>query len=287
VASKQLPPDLANEDPQRAMSNLVEALTAPFLSIWKHRSILLRTTYGEIRNAYAGSLLGSSWVLIGQILMLAIYAVTYVVILRIRPADMTVYEYILYVFCGLTSFLPFAASLSAGTLSLVSNRAVLLNTIFPAELIPFRSVLVASITMPVGTLILFASDYFLSEFTWTSLLVPVVMLLQTLFIAGIVWVFSLAALVFRDIQHMIYYITMMLMIISPIAYTPTMIPAGLSMIIYFNPLSYYIISFQSLIMLNRLPSWDIIAVMLIASFTSFSLGFMMVRRAKGAFYDYA
>jgi lipopolysaccharide transport system permease protein len=269
------------------MSSFFDTMVDPFRSIWKHRVVLWRTTYGEIRNAYAGSLLGSAWVFLGQVLMLAIYATTYVVILRIQPPDMTVYEYILYVFCGLTSFLPFAASLSAGTLSLVSNRAVLLNTIFPAELIPFRSVLVASITMPVGTLILFVADFFLSEFTWTSLLIPVVMVLQTLFVAGVVWMLSLAALMFRDIQHMIYYVTMMLMIISPIAYTPTMIPSGLQVIIYFNPLSYYIISFQSLIMLNKLPSLDIIAVMLLASFTSFTLGFMMVRRAKGAFYDYA
>jgi len=260
---------------------------APFLTIFQNRNILLRTTIAEIRNQYAGSALGSAWIFLGQLVMLAIYALTYVVILRIRPSDMSVSEYILYVFCGLTSFLPFAASLSAGTLSLVSNRAVLLNTVFPSELIPLRAVLVASITMPIGTLILLASDAVLSHITWTSFLVPIIMILQTMFIAGVVWVLSLVALMFRDIQHMIYYITMMLMIITPIAYTPAMIPPSLQIIIYFNPLSYFVISFQYLIILNQLPSWNILLVMVAISFASFSLGYALVRRAKGAFYDYA
>jgi lipopolysaccharide transport system permease protein len=269
------------------MSSFIDAIVGPFQSIWKHRLILWRTTLLEVRNMYAGSLLGSLWVVLGQILMLCIYALTYVVILRIRPTDMSVYEYILYVFCGLTSFIPFSSALTGGTLSLVSNRSVLLSTIFPAELIPFRSVLVASVTMPVGTAILLLSDAALSQFSWTGLLVPLVMILQIMFVTGLVWILSLAALLFRDIQHLIYYGIMMLMVITPIAYTPTMIPSGLKLIIYLNPLSYFVISFQYLIILNTLPSIDILLAMVLLSFASFTLGYLMVRRAKGAFYDYA
>lgn len=267
-----------------AMFNLAGS---PFSAIWRNRVVLLRTTIGEIRNAYAGSLLGSAWVVLGQILMLAIYTLTYVVILRIRPSDMSVYEYILYVFCGLTSFLPFSAALTAGTLSLVSNRAVLLNTVFPAELIPFRSVLVASIGMPVGTIILFVADAVLGQFTWTSLLVPCVMVLQIMFVSGLVWILSLLALIFRDIQHLIYYGIMMLMVITPIAYTPSMVPPGLGFLIYVNPLSYFVISFQYLIMLNTLPTPSILFSMVFLSVATFLVGFFLCRRAKGAFYDYA
>lgn len=259
----------------------------PFRAIWQHRVLIGQTSIGEIRNQYAGSLLGTVWVLLGQILMLGIYAVTYVVIFRIRPTDMSVYEYILYVFCGLTSFLPFSGSLTAGTLSLVSNRSVLLNTVFPAELIPFRSVLVASIGMPVGVLILFFSDLSIGSFSAYNFLIPFVMILQIMFVTGLVWILSLAALLFRDIQHLIYYGIMMLMVITPIAYTPSMIPDGLKLIIYFNPLSYFVISFQYLIILNRLPTFDILFAMILISTVSFVGGYFVVRRAKGAFYDYA
>lgn len=262
-------------------------MAAPFKAIWQHRLLIGQTSLGEIRNQYAGSVLGTVWVLLGQILMLCIYAVTYVVIFRIRPADMSVYGYILYVFCGLTSFLPFSGSLTAGTLSLVSNRSVLLNTVFPAELIPFRSVLVASIGMPVGIVILFVSDLSIGSLSAYNLLIPFVMILQIMFVTGLVWILSLVALLFRDIQHLIYYGIMMLMVITPIAYTPSMIPDGLKLIIYFNPLSYFVISFQYLIILDQLPTLDILFAMISISIVSFVGGYFVVRRAKGAFYDYA
>lgn len=262
-------------------------IAAPFEAILKSRTILLRTTLSEIRNIYAGSMLGVGWVFIGQFMMLGIYGITYVVIFQVRPADMSVYEYILYVFCGLTSFLAFAGGLSNGASSLVSNRAVLLNTVFPAELIPLRSVLVAAATMPAGFVILLLADLLLSTPSFMSLLVIVVMVLQIMFVAGIVWLLSLAALVVRDIQHFIQYAVMMLAVITPIAYTPTMVPGSLQVLIYVNPLSYFVISMQYLMILNRLPEFSILAPMVVLSIGVFVLGFTVVRRAKGAFYDYA
>lgn len=78
---------------------------------------------------------------------------------------------------------------------------------------------------------------------------------------GIVWLLSLAALVVRDIQHFIQYAVMMLAVITPIAYTPTMVPGSLQVLIYVNPLSYFVISMQYLMILNRLPDFSILAPM--------------------------
>lgn len=259
----------------------------PFLVVWKHRAILAATTINEVRNVYAGSMLGSAWILIGQLCVLSVYAATYVVIFKIRPSDMTVYEYILYVFCGLTAFLPFANSVSTGALSLVSNRAVLLNTVFPAELIPFRSVLVSSATMPAGAIILAAADQVLSTPSWTTLLLIPIMILQVMFVSGLVWIVSLAALVFRDIQYVIQYSIMMLAVVTPIAYTPSMVPDALKLLVYVNPLSYFVISVQYVVILNRIPDPQILIPMIVLSFGLFVLGYHAVFRTKGAFYDYA
>jgi lipopolysaccharide transport system permease protein len=172
-------------------------------------------------------------------------------------------------------------------MSLVSSRNVLLNTVFPAELIPMRAALVASVSMPAGLMIIYVADLFLGKFTFHNLLVPLVMILQVMFVIGVVWVFSLAALIFRDIQHLLNYSLTMLMVITPIAYTPAMVPDGIKGVIYFNPLAYYVMSIQYLVVLDRFPETRVIVPMVIISFLMFSLGFMLVRRAKSAFYDYA
>jgi lipopolysaccharide transport system permease protein len=111
--------------------------------------------------------------------------------------------------------------------------------------------------------------------------------LQLMFVTGLVWILSLAALVFRDIQHLIQYAVMMLAVITPIAYTPSMVPDALKALIYVNPLSYFVIGIQYLVILNRIPEPQILVPMVALSFGLFILGYHAVRRSKGAFYDYA
>lgn len=270
-----------------SMPKALSPLLAPFLAVWRHRVILYRTTCSEIRTLYAGSLLGSSWIVLGQLLMLCIYGVTYVYIFKVKPAELDVQEYVLYVFCGLVSFLPFSGAITSGTLSLVSNRAVLMNTVFPAELIPFRSVLVASVGLPVGVCLLCFIDLLSGTLTWVALVAVFAILMQILFVSGITWVLSLVALVFRDLQHMIYYGVTMLMVITPIAYTPDMVPAKLKLLMWFNPASYFVITLQHVIILNEPPPIHILLLMTVISISVFSLGYLLCRRAKSAFYDYA
>ena len=261
--------------------------TAPFAMIARYRTILWRTTYNELRSTYAGSALGMAWVVLGPMLLLSVYALVYAVIFRVRPTDMTVAEYILYVFSGLVPFITFATAMTQGALSLPANKQVLLNTVFPAELVPLRSVLVASAGLPAGIVVLFFGDLLFSRLSATFLLVPFVILFQLMFLVGLSWVLSLATLLIRDIQQVLIYVTMLLLVVTPIAYTPDMIPPQLKILMYGNPLFYYVTSYQSLILLNRLPPLDVVIVGITMSVVMFGLGFRMCQRAKQVFYDFA
>ncbi|WP_291209072.1 ABC transporter permease [Hyphomonas sp.] len=263
------------------------AVGAPFQAILKHHSILARTTWVDIKAAYAGSVLGIVWVIMGPLLMLSVYALTYAVIFKVRIPALSTTEYVLYVFCGIVPFLAFAQSLSAGTLSLSSNRAVMLNTVFPAEMIPLRSVLVGSASMVTGTMILLFSDFMWSKPSPLFLLIPVVMVFQIMFSVGVCWMLSLVALLVRDLAQLIYFITMMLLIITPIAYTPDMIPDGMKTLMLFNPLYYFVTCFQYIIILDRVPPVDTLVIGASVSLAFFIIGYSVFHRSKQVFYDFA
>jgi lipopolysaccharide transport system permease protein len=228
-----------------------------------------------------------AWVFLGPVLMLAVYALVYAVIFRVRPPGMSVEEYVLYVFCGLVPFLAFASSLTAGAMSLAANRQLLLNTVFPAELIPVRSVLVATATMPFSVIIIVAAQMLLGNISLKFFMVPVVMTFELMFIIGLSWVLSLLTLLLRDIQQILAYLTMILLVITPIAYTPDMVPGQLKLLMYFNPLFYYVVSFQSLVILDAFPAPKIMAIGTTISFMLFTCGYWICTRARQAFYDYA
>jgi lipopolysaccharide transport system permease protein len=200
---------------------------------------------------------------------------------------MSVAEYVLYVCSGLVAFITFGAALPAGASSLASNRHVLLNTVFPAELIPVRSVLVASATLPAGLIVLLVADIVLGHAGWTWLLTPLVALLQTMFVIGIAWILALAVLLVRDIQQIIGYVVMLLLVVTPIAYTPDMVPSQLRWLTVLNPLAYYVSSYQYLIVLDRTPPISIMLGMLLLSASSIAAGFAITRAARNSFYDLA
>ena len=155
--------------------------------------------------------------------------------------------YVIYIMSGLLPFLGFAEGLAAGTSALSSKKSLLLNTVYPSELIPLQAVLSNHMTLFVGVfLLVIASLLLLHTLSWTILIIPYLIILQLMFTAGIVWVLSILNLLIKDIQQSLSFITMLLMIISPIAYTPAMVPSSLKLLIYMNPFSYYVWSYQDL-----------------------------------------
>lgn len=268
------------------INNIIDLLVAPVRLFWRHALILYQTSLVEIRGLYAGSQLGLFWLLLGPALLLSLYAFIYAVVFNVRPSDMTQVEYIIYIFCGLIPFLGFSAALVSGVTSLSANKSILSNTVFPAELIAFRAVIVSAVTMCMGLLLVCMADVLRGEATMTLLLLPVVIVLQTMFLVGLVWILSLLNLVFRDVQQFVNYITIMLLIASPIAYTPSMIPETMKLVIYLNPLSYYVVAFQDLILLNTLPPINIMVIGAVLAITSFSLGFWVFQKAKQGLFDY-
>src|SRR6185437_10729446 len=80
---------------RRAMS--VARLADPYRLIYRHRRVLFSAVRVALKARYAGSILGLGWVVVGPLLLLALYAFVYAVVFRIRPAGLALGDYILYI----------------------------------------------------------------------------------------------------------------------------------------------------------------------------------------------
>lgn len=242
----------------------------------------------DVRQQYTGSVLGVFWALLFPLLQLSIFAGLYTVIFKVRPTGLTEWEYVLLVFSGLVPLLTFTAIITAATGSLTANKNLLLNTVFPAELIPLRSALAAHVPGLAGLFITIVLGFVLGRTSWQAvLLVPAFWLLLIMFAIGLGWMLSLFTLVAKDIQQGIGLILMLMMILSPFAYTPEMVPSGLKFIIYLNPLSYFVLSFQQLIAYGALPDLLPTVGVVILGIGSLLLGHAVFLKAKFTFFDYA
>jgi lipopolysaccharide transport system permease protein len=108
-----------------------------------------------------------------------------------------------------------------------------------------------------------------------------------MFVCGVAWPLSLANLVLRDVQQILTFLCTALMIVSPIAYAPDSAPGLLKLLVYLNPVSYFVLTSQSLMVTGTLPPARVILVMTGFSFGAFFVGFRLFQRGKLAFWDYA
>ena len=264
-------------------------MAEPSLKIlWGLRYKVAEGVRQDVRHRYAGSVIGLGWSLLFPVAQIAIFAAVYVFILKVRPSGMSESQYVLMVFSGLLPLMAFNEALAAGAASLNSNRNLLTSTVFPPELIPLRALLAAHVPSLLGFTVVAAVTLLAGVATPASLvLVPLLWLLLLVFCAGLAWMLSLVSLIARDVQQALPLVLMAVLILSPFAYTPEMVPAPLKPLLYLNPLSWFVFCFQDLLAFGRLPQGLALFVVLILATGTFIAGFTFFRKAKHAFFDYA
>ena len=263
------------------------AMLKPYWVIIHHWQLLKNSVVETLRSRYAGSLLGMFWLVLGPVLLLSLYAIVYTVVFDFRPTVMSRSNYVLYIFAGLVPFLTFSQALSAGTGALVKDQALLMNAVFPPELIPLREVLASGLMLMVGfAVIVLLKLLFFGGPLITWLLVPPIAILMAMAVTGLVWGLSLANLVAKDVQHMLAYLIIMLLISSPIAYTPDMLSGAFRIMMYINPLAYYVSSFQFVIVLGVIPPVEMLIGGTLIAFASFHAMYVVFDKGKLVVLDH-
>lgn len=276
----------------RPLGRLAGFLARPLALIWRHRTLLRRTAWNDIKARYAGSVLGLLWLVLFPLLFLSIYALLYLTVYRVKFNLGNSEEYVVFIFCGLIPFIGFSEALAIGTSSVTGNANLIKNTLFPIELIPVRAVLTSQCTQVVGTGMLLVAVGWMGHLTAWAWLLPVIWLLQILFTIGLIWILSSLNVYFRDLQNIVSIMTLMLMMISPIAWTVEMVPKELRAYMGINPLYYLIISYQESLMGatqglvgGHFPRNGVFWGLLIMGLGFFYVGFWFFSRMKRLFAD--
>jgi len=251
-----------------------------------HWPLLVRTTRNEIRARYAASLIGPGWVILGPVLLLTIYGVVYRAVFQVAAPGLSPTEYVLYIFAGLVPYLMTAEALSVSVSSVVRNAGAIGNTVFPIDLAPVRAVLSTLPTLLVGVLIVFVGVLVTGNLEPTFALVPVIAALHVMGLIGLAWILSLVTVVFRALEHLLTAILVILLVASPIAYTPEMVPDNVRLLLYLNPFALVVLAYQKVMLLGEMPGLDQMLGLVALSVGVFLLGSVFFAWAKRLTLDY-
>jgi ABC-type polysaccharide/polyol phosphate export permease len=215
----------------------------------RHRTLIQSLVARELTARYRGSVLGFFWSFVNPLLLLAIYAVVFQVLLPNRAVE----PYALFLFCGILPWTWFSASLLESSGSLVAGGNLIKRVLFPAEVLPIVSVLANMVHFFFGFLVLAA---FLAGFRhapdWAGLpWLPVVVAIQLVFTIGLALLLSALTVHFRDVRDLLANFLTLGFWATPIVYPWTMEGIGdqawFRWVLGLNPLAHLVIAYQELL----------------------------------------
>ena len=226
-----------------------------FHTLFRHRRLIWNLTLLDFRLRYAGSRLGLVWMLLAPLLMLGAYLLLFGGILQVRPdQSSTGVEYGLLIACGLLPWIGFSEGVTRGTASVLAQRNLIKSQVFPMELFPVSAVCAGLIGQLCGTLLLLVLLGLRGMLGPNLAVLPFLLILQALFTVGLVWFLSCVNIIYRDTSQVVVLMMVLLMFISPIAYTQEMAPAGLKLVVELNPISYLIEGYRNALLYNQFPN---------------------------------
>ncbi|MET0513762.1 MAG: ABC transporter permease [Nitrospiraceae bacterium] len=225
-----------------------------FQMLIHHRRLIWNLILLDFKVRYAGSRLGLLWMLVGPLMILGSYLLVFGSILHIQSLPgLNAFDYGLLVTCGLLPWMGFSEGVMGGTNSVLAHRNLMRGQLFPMELIPVTAVCCGLVGQLLGTSILLVVLGIRGMWQISLLWLPGLVLCQALFTVGAVWILSCLNILFRDLSQIVRLGMVLLMFISPIAYTTQMVPPGLDLAIALNPLSFLIDGYRDTVLLGRSP----------------------------------
>jgi len=171
------------------------------------RRYLLRLLVGkEIQARYSGSVLGLLWSYVGPLVRFCMY---YFVIGLVFQLHKSVPNFAIHIFCALVFVSFFTETFSAGTRSIVRNKAIVRKMAMPREMFPVSSMIVSAFhSLPQAVILLAGAAFTGWSPDWTSLVAALLgFAILALFGTGLALVFSAANVFFRDFQQVVSTLT--------------------------------------------------------------------------------
>jgi lipopolysaccharide transport system permease protein len=254
--------------------------------ILRYRRLLAAITRVELAKRHAGSILGMAWVVLQPGLLLSVYLFVYMVVFPVRLQNFGRFDFVLYVFCGLVPYLGFMEALTTGGLSIKQNIHLVKNVMLPIELIPVRAVLVgmASQFVSIGLVLILAGLG--GILSWNIVWLPVIVLLQMMWLAGLTWILASLTVALPDITYFVNLFVFLLMFLSPIGYRPDSLPAGFRWVTMLNPIFYLTAVYRGSILHANSPSLAVMSVYVVMCVATFAIGGAFFERFRGVLTDY-
>lgn len=271
--------------------------------IWAYRELVRNLILRDLRVRYKGSALGYLWTQLAPLLLMLVFWFVFSTFFQTGTAMFAIFL--------IVALLPWnycAEAVMGGTRSIIDNANLIKKVFFPREVLPlvsvFSSLVNYLLSLPMMFVVMLVVQLLyppLAEegrlnFSRTMAYLPVLIVIQTLFLVGVVLFLSTLAVFFRDTVHLIGIVIQFWFFLTPVVYSLEYIGVSESiarLIRWMNPMASLVEFYREILYGNpvgigaiptpAVPAPDSVLRVLVTALMVLAVGYWFFQRNSGHF----
>lgn len=250
--------------------------------LWKYRELLYFLTLRDIKVRYKQTLLGVAWVLIQPLGTMLIFTLVFTRFVRVDTGGM---PYPLFALSGLVLWLFFANAISNSASSLVLNAHLITKVYLPRMYLPAATIGTGLVDLAISLMVLAVVAFFSgARLTANLVMLPVFILMITVFALALGFLFAAATVKFRDIRQALPFLIQIWMFASPVIYPISIVPPKWQWILLINPIAAILEGFRAALT-GRAFDWVHLSIAAAIILATLVASLYVFRRAEDNFAD--
>jgi homopolymeric O-antigen transport system permease protein len=253
--------------------------------MWRGDSIFLlkNLILKDFRIRYRNMSLGVLWSVLNPLVMMGVLTFVFT---KVFP-NPNLKNFPVFVLCGLVPFNFFTVAWISGTTSVVDSTSLVKRVPMPREIVPIAAVLSNCLHLLIQILLLISAVFvFGGKWNLHWLWLPVVWILEVMFVCGLALVTSTINVYVRDTRYMVESINAVLFWLVPIFYPFDIIPAKYAEVYQFNPVANLVLCLRNILMQAIPPPASSLVKLSLVSFSMLGLGMVVFHWGKRDFFEH-
>ena len=211
--------------------------------IWAYRELLYFFTWRDIKVRYKQAVLGIAWAVIQPLFTMVVFTVFFGKLAKVPSNGL---PYPIFSYAALLPWTFFFTAVNNSGNSLVGSSNLIKKVYFPRMLVPGAAVAAALLDFAIALAVFIGLFiHYRCVVTWQLVLLPVLVVIMTMFAVAIgLWVASLNVK-YRDVRHALPFALQAWMFVSPVIYPSSLMDEKWRWILAMNPLTGIIEGYRS------------------------------------------
>jgi lipopolysaccharide transport system permease protein len=202
--------------------------------LWEYRELLYFLIWRDIKVRYKQTVLGGAWAIIQPFFTMVVFSLFFGKLANM-PSDGIPYP--IFSFAALVPWAFFANGLNQASNSLVGNSNLIQKVYFPRLSMPIASVLGGLVDFALAFLVLIGMMFYYGMALTASVIwLPFFVMLAIITSLGASLWLSAMYVQFRDVRHIVPFLTQIWMFMTPIAYPSSLLQEPWRSLYGINPM---------------------------------------------------